>query len=151
MSRDAKPETWRDVPDWPGYQVSTKGHVRKVRLLAGKNLMLRHKGRQITTTAGALFAKAFGKAALIDGTKVVRYKPGQFWKLTRDFFANTATFAEYVGHVIDYERDTFNLLTQDTTAFRRNLWKTLWTYRQEGLIDRVARSTYRLTDKGQRK
>lgn len=146
-----RPEEWRPVPGWPGYEVSSMGRVRHVRLMAGQNLQLRHKGAQLTTTAQALFTKAFGKAAL-GSSSTKRYKPNEFWALTRDYLKHHgSTMAGYMEFIIDYEKERFNLVTLHTPALRNRLEVELQRYIRKGLVCRPSRATYQLTDLGIKK
>lgn len=146
---DRKPEEWRPVPDWPGFEVSSLGRVRKVRLLVGNNLVLRVKGRTITTTAQALFARAFGRIAIGTASRVPRR---DLWRTVRSFLKthDTATTSELRREIARNDLEEHGIITQDDEAMRHRVSIGLGRYLKEGLIMRVGVATYALTDKGEK-
>lgn len=139
------PEEWRDVPGWPGYQVSDKCRVRKVRLLTGGHLVVRVKDRQITTTAGALYKRAFAAEPLTEASMIRVRKPGDLSRVVVAVLSKgPASFDMIAQAVLKDDKDNYSVVRRDTRKFRTRLSHTLTEYVRRNLIVRAGRNRYQL-------
>lgn len=143
-------EEWKPIPNWPGYEVSSLGKVRKVRILVGKYLRLTFKGKTREVIASTLYREAFGQEPLTEASRVSRRRNGETWRLVRQhLFDNGLGSIQGVSEaIVRDDKERFGVVTFKNEALRHRTFRLMRRYLDAGLVERSGYGTYRLTERG---